>query len=80
MCIVWLLKKNLLGAALWQLWPASRRGTGQRAGNGSISWVLGSRPRSEAVRKFLNSKREPKTVLVCENVMLWWLQKVRLSQ
>lgn len=38
--------------------------TGQRAGNGSILWVLGSRLHSEAAPAFLSSKLKPKAVLL----------------
>lgn len=56
--------KNLLVPALWEPWPTAQMGTGQRAGNVSILWVLGSRLHSEAAPMFLNSKLKPKAVLV----------------
>lgn len=51
-------------AALWELWPAGQMGAGQRAGNGSILWVLGSRLHLEAAPTFLSSKLKLKAVLV----------------
>lgn len=41
-----------------------KRELGRGAGNGNISWVLGSRLRSKAARQFLSSKLELKGLLV----------------
>lgn len=60
--------KNLLVPALWELWPTAQMGTGQRAGNGSILWVLGTRLHSEAAPTFLSSKLKLKAVLVWKRI------------
>lgn len=72
--------KNLLVPALWELWPTAQMGTEQRAGNGSILWVLGSRLYSEAAPESAQSSsqkqfcfgKECNAVVVAGGVRLIW--------